>query len=211
MKPYLILLAIFLLLGLLWQNADAQRNDVSSFLSKDRVQISGFGGPFLEISSIDNKANPSMGAELALLIDQKFFIGCYGIGTKTSVKNILPEYQEAYLSFVHRGFWIGYINSSNQIVNVGFNLKVGGGELDLYKGDSYACFSDEKNKIDEDGLFVLTPEANIDFNIATWMKATLGLGYRYVSGINTDYYNNSNLRSLEGSLGFYFRLIQSEE
>ena len=69
---------------------------------------------------------------------------------------------------------------------------------------------EEENKIDEDGFFVLTPQAEIELNVAPWMKINASVGYRYVSGVQIQYLNEKDFKSMVGNVGFYFGRFNSK-
>lgn len=203
MKKYIIC-SLTILLILLSHIVKAQQ-EREFLIGADRpVSISGFMGLMTEISSLEGEVVPSVGAGIALLLDQTFYIGFYGLGTIKSLEKQLLQYQQVDMAFGHGGLWMGYIHQSERLLHLGVSLKIGGGGVYLAERRGHEFIFEEKNKIDEDALFVLIPQAEMELNVAPWMKLNLGLGYRFVDGVDTPYLNENDFASPVGSLGFYF-------
>ncbi|MEX2595412.1 MAG: hypothetical protein WEC59_00675, partial [Salibacteraceae bacterium] len=75
MKKYIYLLALILCAA---ETVKAQ--DKTNYLVDDTHNISGFGGLMTELSAVNNQAILSFGGGGGALIDQRFFIGGYGMG-----------------------------------------------------------------------------------------------------------------------------------
>lgn len=174
------------------------------------VSISGFAALMLEVSSLEDDLVHSGGAGVAVLFDQTFFAGFYGLGTFKSMEQSIAEFQQVDMAFGHGGLWLGYMNQSQRLFHLGLSLKVGGGGVYLAERKGNEYIFEEKNKIDDDALFVLTPQAEMELNVAPWMKVNLGLGYRYVSDVDTSYLHENDFRSPVGHLGLSFGWFQNK-
>ena len=178
--------------------------------SDDRpVSISGFGGVLLELSSLEGELVPSGGFSLAALFDQTFFAGFYGMGTFKRLDKSFPELQQVDMAFGHGGLWLGYLNQSHRLIHPSVSLKVGGGGVYLAERERNEFIFEEENRIDEDALFVLTPQAEVELNVAPWMKIKAGVGYRFVSDVDTPYLSHSDFTSMVGNLSLYFGWFNS--
>ncbi|MEK6481819.1 hypothetical protein WJR50_30025 [Catalinimonas sp. 4WD22] len=188
-----------------------QAQQASEFLigTENPVGISGFIGPLIEFSSLENEFVTSGGLGIGLLLDQTFYIGFYGLGTVKSLEKSLQGYPQVDMAFGHGGLLLGYLHQSHKLVHLGLSMKIGGGGVYLAERHRHEYIFEEENKIDEDALFVLTPQVEMELNVAPWMKINLGLGYRFVSGLDTPYLNQRDLTSTVGSLGFYFGWFRS--
>lgn len=164
MQLYLGLLPILLSMMLYWQEADAQSDKTSQFLTTEPLKFSGFGGPLIEISSVEDEVVVSGGAGAALLFNQTFYAGFYGLGTFKSVEQPVPAFQDVDMVFGHGGVWLGYIHQSEKLLHAGVSLKIGGGGTALFSREGKEFDFEETNKIDEDGFFVFTPQAEMELN-----------------------------------------------
>lgn len=163
------------------------------------MSVSGFAGVFNEFSEVDNDFGFSMGGGAALLLNQKFFFGAYGMGLTTRhIKNYKINDEEfynedLYTRFGHGGLWLGYIHKPQNAINWGANMKIGWGAVTLstqeyyVSGPNYNYNDNGWIRYDIDNVFVFTPEANLNLNLLKWMRVNIGLGYRLVTGLNNTY------------------------
>jgi len=169
------------------------------FSQNKGISISGFGGPFVEFSNVDESFGVFTGGGGAAIINQTFFFGGYGMGLVTDQPHYNIILSRENLAFEnlrpqigHGGFWLGYLHQSGKIVHWALSTKIGWG------GISYSLGNNE-NKVEElgnDGIFVFTPQAEIEVNLFTWFKLNLGVGYRYVAGADASYQTPAGPQSL---------------
>lgn len=200
MKKILLIAAGMIMLGLSSQAQEMQY----LFQGKDgKSSVSGFAGIFNEFSGFDGEFAFSMGGGAALLIDQKFFLGGYGMGVTTRhlrdftwydkylEKNV--SYYDLYTRFGHGGFWLGYIHQPRKAVNFGVNAKLGWGAITL-TDKLYKDYDDNWYNYMSDNVFVINPEIDVNLNLLKWMRASFGFGYRWVTGVDEKYaYKDPNL------------------
>lgn len=161
-----------------------------------KASVSGFAGIFNEFSGIDNDFAFSMGGGAALLIDQRFFLGGYGMGVTTrhlrdyswydSYMEENIKYYDLYTRFGHGGFWLGYIHNPKKAINFGLNAKLGWGAVTL-TDKLYKDYEDGWYNYMTDNVFVITPQFDLNLNLLKWMRASVGIGYRIVTGVNETY------------------------
>jgi hypothetical protein len=198
MKKKILALALTFLLpiiGIVAQEQD-QKNMKYLFSGNTDISITGFGGPMVGFSSIGDEFEVSVGGGGAILFNQKFFIGGYGIGTASSHERNLSIYveeigtNETYENLStglgHGGFWLGYIHNPHQPIHLGISTKIGFGSITLDQRNSQFN-SDHNEKFESDNVFVLMPQLELEMNLLKWMKVNLAVGYRYVSGVNKQY------------------------
>lgn len=169
------------------------------------ISISGFGGPIVEFSSVDDATGVFVGGGGAVIINQTFFFGGYGMGLTTDK----PQYSITInrenaepLSFTnlrpqigHGGFWLGYIHQSHKIVHWALSTKIGWGGITYSQGSN----DYQIDELGSDGIFVVSPQAEIEINLFTWFKLNLGVGYRYVGGIDAKYNTPEGLQPIMAS------------
>ena len=157
--------------------------------------ISGFGGPLVEFSSLVGNSAVGAGGGGAALFGNRFFIGGYGVGM--TVSNVsLPGFTNASVSFGHGGLWTGFIIKPVSLVHGGISSKFGWGEISVFEtlapGQAF------------DQVFVVQPQAEVELNVTHWFKFNVGLGYRWVSGIDNTAIAASDIDSMTGTLTFIF-------
>lgn len=210
MKTHVLFSFIILLIAWPYLGQSQGQGTREFLIGGDRpVDISGFASLMLELSSLEDEVVPSGGGGIAVLFDQTFFAGFYGLGTFKRMERPVAEFQEVDMAFGHGGLWLGYMYQSQRLLHLGLSLKVGGGGVYLAESKSTGYIFEEENKIDEDALFVLTPQAEIELNVAPWMKVNVGVGYRYVSDVDTPYLDASDFNSPVGNINLYFGWFQN--
>jgi len=185
------------------------------FSGKGKPSVSGFGGPFVEFSGIQDEFAVSVGGGGAVLFNQTFYIGGYGEGLSTShYRDDLSEVTglaSPKIAFGHGGFWLGYMHNSFKAIHFSTSAKIGWGAISLY--DSYYNY-EPNDYYGRDAVFVAIPQVEAEMNLTPWFKINMALGYRVVGGIDktyvgTDgnlhqYYNASDFNSVEGTVSFLF-------
>lgn len=163
---------LLLVLSLISLQLSAQQET----LFDDLEVLGAFGGPILEVGSINGEVGADVGGGGALILN-RFFFGGYGMGTE------YPEYSiedgenagDYNIQFRHGGLWFGATSKTGKLVHFYSSLKVGWGRTRL-KSDGDTIFSDR--------TFVLTPEAGFEVNVTDFFKLGFTAGYRWVDGIN---------------------------
>lgn len=200
----------------------AQETPQTQYLFSDKnVHFSGFGGPTVQFGIVDGNFAVYNGGGGGALINQKFFIGGAGEGLSTS--HSFPEiaqsqtdhtakYQGLELNVGYGGLWLGYIHKSYNVVHWGLSTKFGPGAISLFDRD-YP--TDKYQEIASDFVFVISPQLELEVNMARWFKMNFAAGYKLFTGIddktyfNTDgqevkYYTPSMFNTPYFSIGFYF-------
>lgn len=189
MKKYLFILSFATL-----TTAYGQRPDV--LIGNDYESISGFGGVFISLASIDGQVMPYTGGGGAVLLDNTFYFGGYGLGLSgdLSVDVAGTEYD---VNFNHGGFMLGFNIEPSRLVHFGISSKIGWGGID---------YRSKNDLIDstEDQVFVLSPQAEVEFNMTHWFKLNVGVGYQQVLGVDDFFYKQNDVSSPAASISFLF-------
>jgi hypothetical protein len=209
-KNYFLCLAFCLITGVTGLFAQREADSTKYLLSDENI-FTGFGGPFVEFSSVNQEFAVSLGAGAALLIDQKVYIGGYFEGIATN--HYMGAGRETpRISLEHGGIWMGYVYKPQKAIHGGFSLKLGWGEIDL-SGNGLDNALYENNDY-RDRIFAIIPQAEVEFNMTRWFKINVGVGYRIVAGIDAtymdmeeqvvDFYNKGDYNSPVGTVTFIF-------
>jgi hypothetical protein len=188
-KIFLIFLGIYFLLGLKAQ----EEAEIQTLFGEGQINISGFGGPFMNFSLIDDKFAHLMGGGGGILIND-FFFGGYGIGLTNSIEF---EGTPNELRFGHGGFWLGYNFISKKLIHPSFHIQLGWGKI--------AQRLPSGGPLDNgDNVFVITPTLELEMNITKYFKISAGGNYRFVSFVDDENYSESDFMSPGVFLGFKF-------
>lgn len=193
MKSYFIALSL-LLVG--WQ-ARAQHET----LFDDFSSFGAFGGPIVEISSINGEVGADVGGGGALILDD-LFIGGYGMGTSYPETTINQEVDGEFRDVIydirlkHGGLWFGYTPNQGKVWHPYGSLKVGWGKTQLLN---------DRFDTPTDRIFVLTPEIGMEVNLTRFFKLGFTAGYRWVNGVSRlPTLTDSDFSSPTGTLTFRF-------
>ncbi len=211
-----LLFPFFILLMIPVYHLSAQEEKPMQYLlTGHNVKIAGFGAPIVEFSSVNNEFAVSVGGGGAIIFNQVFYFGGYGEGLTTGhyLYNLadVVNIEQPRISFGHGGFWLGYMYRSGKAVHGAVSLKLGWGQVSLYDNTYTYDPMDYKAR---DGVFVVTPQLELELNLTTWFKLNIGAGYRLVTGLDKTYLDNQGMRvkyynaadfsSPVGSLTFMF-------
>jgi len=157
--------------------------------------IGGFGGPLIEISSINGETVADVGGGGALILDN-FFFGGYGMGT--DAPNINLDGQNLDIEFGHGGLWFGFVTPPQKLIHVYSSFRLGWGGTNLNDGTG--------DKLYSDNVMVMTPELGVEINLTSWFRLGFTGGYRFVDGVNElpGGLNDDSFSSPFGALTFRF-------
>lgn len=186
-----------------------------------KVLLSGFGGLISETSFLKNQLSEALGAGGALMINNCFFLGGYGLTTVSNhtIKDLIipDEYLQddrplyyfgkpLRINYGHAGIWMGGIFFPDKRVHFGVSSRFGWGNIHLTDSvnNSYIHNVDYRLEYTNDKIFVISPRIELEINITSWLKANIGLGYNFVTGIDFDRYKQCKFSSPQLSVGIYF-------
>lgn len=188
-KIFLLIVAISLTAGLKAQEED----EFQTLFGGEPLQITGFGGPFMNFSILDGNFAHLMGGGGGVLIND-FFFGGYGLGLTNSI-----PYQETgnELGFAHGGFWLGYNFMSNRIIHPVLHLQLGWGEISEREPAGEKVRSG-------DNIFVVNPTLELEMNVTNYFKIAAGGNYRLVTFIDEEGYSDKDFMNPGVFLSFKF-------
>jgi hypothetical protein len=194
-----------------------------------KIFISGFGGIISETSGLHGNISDCIGAGGALTLNHYFYLGGYGL-TMTSnhyITDLVIPIENAYDSvsqyfyygkkvrttFSHAGIWVGGIFFPKKIMHLGISSRFGWGTIHLTEGEnnSYIYTTNSRLEYSTDKVFVITPQIELDIAITSWLKCNIGVGYRYVSGIDYDRYKDFDFNTPQISIGLFFGGFYNKE
>lgn len=172
--------------------SSAQNSDSTQYLFGNDIRVSGAGGLIMQTGSIgleDGTVN-SMGGGGGVLFDRQLLLGIYGMGLATEIRRTIAvsdtSGQLARLDLGHGGFWLQYSLLPHKAIHPFVSMQLGWGTATWnFQRDEY--FNDNNmEKVPEninDRIFVFSPSAGAEFNIASWFRPTVYVGFRFVDGL----------------------------
>ncbi|WP_148639343.1 hypothetical protein [Aquimarina longa] len=182
--------------------SSAQQNNEESNLitifDSESSKITGFGGSNLNFSSVMNQFAFFAGGKGGIIINHKTVFGIEGYHLTTDITHKKIETNQN-LNFIYGGFFGAYIVNWKSIVHLIPSVMIGWGGIGEKDNHSHNEHLDVS-----DSLFIIQPSLELEFNIYKAFRVGLGVNYRTVSGLNTDFYSNNDFSSLGGILSLKF-------
>lgn len=161
-----------------------QNNRPKTLIGNDPEDISGFGGVIFSFMPIDGKLSTLTGGGGAVLFDNTFFIGGYGLGLAGN-HDIEVQGEAFTSSFGHGGFWLGYNIKPDDLLHMGLETKLGWGSI------STKSISTNET-VTEDDVFIFNPQVFGEANIAYWFKVNASIGYHKTIGVDDGFYDTTD-------------------
>ncbi len=172
----------------------AQRNSPKTLIDTDPEDISGFGAALFSFTPIDGQLATLTGGGGAVIFDNTFFIGGYGLGMSGD-RMVTVEGQDYSAHYGHGGFWLGYIIDPVELLHLGVETKLGWGQI-RYSSDGI----DPPN----DKVFVFSPQLFGEVNLAYWFKLNAGLGYQKTVGVDSFAFGKTDFDGPSFSISLIF-------
>lgn len=197
-------------------------------LDNSKVKVNTFYAsiaPVTSWSSANNQAYNTMQLEGGLIINRKFQIGFYHIGSPNKNKVEVPEFgTEEYQQWVDAGVKVQTLDSETEFVysylsHAGFSFKylhdsektffpTGGVKLGILGGlklaEKNTFFGLFNNEIYQIGVMSFTPEIGLGVNMLKWCRLHLDIGYKWVIPEESSFYITDNYSSPTFSITFNF-------
>jgi hypothetical protein len=179
------------LLPLLWFASSALAQDAGApqkpeteqpeVLISGKVRHGGWGAPVVQISTVRDRAAVFVGGRGGWLINGRFTIGGGGFGLVSDIPApdaAQPAGASLDLEMGYGGLWLEYTLAPARLLHVSIGTLIGGGGLTLthHDGGSFDGSTDS--------FFVLEPAVVAELNVASFVRADLGVAYRAISGVN---------------------------
>ena len=165
-------------------SAKSQDSRPKTLIGNDPEEISGFGGALFSFTTIDGRLSTLTGGGGAILFDNTFYIGGYGLGL-TGNKEQTINGDTYSSSYGHGGFWMGYNIRPSDLVHFGVDTKLGWGSI-----ETRSSALTEGKVVDD--VFVFSPSAFVEANISYWFKVNAGVGFQKTVGVDSDYFKTTD-------------------
>ncbi len=188
-----LFIAVFVLLGgaLHGQNVET--------LAGENITLGGFGGPVIQGTSINGETSVLLGGEGAFLINHTFGIGGGGYGLINGA-DCTDNRIRKKLHFGYGGVKFYYISDYEKLFHITAGLLLGGGGVE----EENEYDRDENEEEHEYGLLVIVPSLGVELNVVKFFRIGISANYRYVHGIDSPYYSDSDFSGFSASLFLKF-------
>ena len=203
----LIFTATFLLLPLELFAQDTrvvvQNKQRTETLFDRNVDYGGFGALQYGVSYINGEAVYLRGTRGAFVVNFRpnhtFNIGygSYRTATNFSPIGLAPEFSNAELRTKYDGFELEYVNSTRKLIHFSTQVTIGSGEV---------RFDDRNIELPKtkDTYFFVQPGLNVNLNLTTWFRLSLGAYYRFANGVDIPGTSDIDLSGPSAMIGLKF-------
>lgn len=152
--------------------------------------IGGFGGIGVMYTRFAGIGAPQVCFDGGVLIDHVLELGGGGcfVTTTVNAENYGPEphYVDDRMQFGYGGAMVRYHLFSRSVVNLGVGALLGAGGLTIGTWDSSSNdWAHDYKHMRSEAVFVLEPQVGAYANFTRWLRIGGTVGYRIVSGVNT--------------------------
>jgi hypothetical protein len=168
----------------------------------------GYGAPVVKFTNVNGRAAVLVGGQGQWIINHMVALGIGGYGMTPNQERLGTGpsrwMNNPDLAFSYGGLLVSFISESDQVAHPTIDLLIGGGSVDLVRhsesGDDY---SDDSHAL-HDGIFVIEPSLNAEVNIVRFMRANIGVSYRFASGVSDFGFDSSDFSGLSATLALKF-------
>lgn len=163
------------------------------------IEHGGYGGPFVKFTSINDHFAVLVGGRGGWIINHTFVLGLGGYGLANNIPSfVVGPLGQRFVDFGYGGLDVEYVFDPDRLVHLSLHTLIGGGAV-RYR---HELGNDVTGP--SDVLFVAEPGVNLDLNVITWFRFSVGAAYRYVSGVTSGVSTNKDLSGLSAQLTFRF-------
>ncbi|HPD65088.1 MAG TPA: hypothetical protein P5050_05965 [Bacteroidia bacterium] len=198
-----------LLLAIILLNATAafsQNDDEIKTLFGNELKFGGYGSFDMKFTSISNHASLLLGGKGGCILNHQLVLGGGGWGLSTPVRLVLSDGlghdSTGRLNFGYGGVLFEYMLFPTKAINLSIPLLIGSGSAKLYYRD-YNLFFDNA-LIESSTFFVLEPGIDIQLNLLSFMRFSLGASYRLISGTFLENLDDRDMSGLSINASFKF-------
>jgi len=160
----------------------------------------GFGAPVVKFTQIDDRFGVLVGGRGGWIINGSFVVGAggYGLANLDNFEHVTnPAGDRGRLAMGYGGLELTYVVRPDELVHFSLGALIGaGGVVWNPQGQS--------GKQDDDAFFIAEPELDVVLNVTTFMRAALGVSYRFVQGVELFDLRDRDVSGLAGVVALKF-------
>lgn len=174
--------------------------DTDQVLLPGDVTHGGYGGPVVKFTTMTNEGAVLVGGEGGWIINHSLIIGGAGYGLATvhdAPPALSPPVGRSTLQLGYGGPRLAFVIRPHDVVHVTLATLIGGGGYTILT--RYDALDDHKTH-DSQAFFVLEPEVQVEVNLLKFLRAGVGVSYRYIGTESVPGLATSDLSGPSGSV-----------
>ncbi len=170
------------------------------------MESGGWGGPAIGITSIHKNTAVLVGGCGGWIINHTLTLGGAGYGLVNEVRSTASNADtNQIIDFGYGGGLVAVTFMSDNVIHPNVSLFIGAGGIGYHNNYAHMVSGNfyYDNRITRT-VFVLEPAANLELNVVHYMRVTLGVSYRLITGVDLDGFTNADFSGVSGMLTFKF-------
>ncbi|MFC2125834.1 hypothetical protein ACFLU5_13585 [Bacteroidota bacterium] len=199
---WLISLPLFLSLAF---PVNGQHSDQPQTLTGDIHTNSGYGGPVIKYTMINDEGALLVGGYGGWFINDAIMLGIGGYGLTSDIPVADQDRTDTTTAMTYDlgygGLMLEFTVKSKKLIHISFGSLIGGGGIVQISKNSYDV---NETSLDGGGYFVTEPFLNLELNITRFFRISAGGGYRFTVGTYSQGITAEDLNTFSGNLAFKF-------
>jgi len=170
-------------------------------LLRNGIHHGGYGAPESKITSLTGDVALLVGVQAGWIIDKHLVIGGAGYGlvsNHTPVEELQSATGSSRIELGYGGPRVAWIVAPTEIVHLTLGTLIGAGGLDIATKDPGRASG--YNHHDSAAFFALEPQAEMEVNVARYVRVAVGGSYRYLGDTGKPGLHASDLSGPAASL-----------
>lgn len=162
-----------------------------------KFKIQPYFAATYEVAPTPEGLYESLGGEIGFIYNNHWIAGAFGLVYQGEYTQRLVFPNDFELEYQHGGFFLGYTTDSEKRIDLSFVQKVSFGDV------LWQYQVDDRDFIKDDIVFI-NPTIGADFNLASFIKLNLSLGYRKGFGLDLAGLKDDDFDGFTGSVNVKF-------
>ena len=166
----------------------------------DDLRHGGFGAPVVKFTEIDDRFGVLVGGRGGWIINGSVVIGGggYGLANMSDFDHLTNGAGDpGELGMGYGGLELGYVHRPDELVHVSLGVLIGGG------GVVWNREGQSGDQVD-DAFFVAEPEVDVVLNVTSFLRAAVGVSYRFTRGVELFDLRDADLSGFAGLVALKF-------
>lgn len=197
---------VYFLISLMVLTASIQAQQTDSPLSKGQqsgVRYSGYGGPLLLVTGINNELGFCIGGKGGAVLNETLVFGGLGFGMVNPLEltgnNLTDNFDVPLeMSFGAGGIFFEYIFNFGDRIQFSIPVNIMAGGIKIYESNS-------ETEIESSALFILEPGINIDLYISGSYTQSFFVSYRQAIGSSLINLDDADISGVNVGMIFKFK------
>jgi hypothetical protein len=185
--------------------ASSSSGQEQTLFNDNSLESGGYGALVWKSTSINDHYGTLLGVRGGWIINHTIALGAAVYSLANNIKaDVAGPFGQDYINLTFGGLDAEYILNSDDVVHWSFHSLIGAGGVGFRRAWQKDWDRHSNEDHDMRGFFIVEPGVNLDVNITSWFRTSLGASYRFVSGADSPAATNSDLRGVSGMLTLRF-------